>query len=126
MYCNPSSSQLRFINRAKIKTPSARDLVRISGDSRYTSNIMRIIKSRMPGLRHTYRKHLKRNHKLSGTIILKITLAANGNIIAISVDCSTTDDTDFDNAIKAKVKRWKWKKTETEKTTFTVPFTFYE
>lgn len=114
-------------SKGSIKTPSARDIdMGSGGGSRSVSEIMAVVRSRTPGLRHIYNKHLKQRPGFSGKVTLKFTIAPGGSVISISIVSSTTGFGPFDSAIKTAVSRWRWKKIKSGNTTVTIPFTFSE
>ena len=100
--------------------------------SRSASDIMEVVRQRMPGLRHIYNKFLKQQPHFQGVISLRFTIAPGGEIISISIASSTTGYGEFDNEIKTAVSRWNFGKFKCDdgnvanETTVTVPFTFYE
>ena len=100
--------------------------------SRSASDIMEVVRQRMPGLRHIYNKFLKQQPHFQGVVSLRFTIAPGGEIISISIASSTTGYGEFDNEIKTAVSRWNFGKFKCDdgnvanETTVTVPFTFYE
>ena len=93
---------------------------------------MKVVRQRMPGLRHIYNKFLKLQPHFQGVVSLRFTIAPGGEIISISIASSTTGYGEFDNEIKTAVSRWNFGKFKCDdgnianETTVTVPFTFYE
>lgn len=113
--------------KGKIKPPSPTDIDLEQGQtSRSASEIMKVIRTRTPGLRHIYSKFLKKKNGFQGKVTLKFTIAPGGEIISISIVSSTTSYTEFDNEIKNTVARWTFNKVKSGNTTVTVPFTFSE
>jgi TonB family protein len=63
-----------------------------------------------PSLRNNvYREYLKMKPGFSGKVMLRITIAASGEVTDISIRSSTTDYPEFDKAVKDAVATWKWK-----------------
>jgi TonB family protein len=85
---------------------------------------MAVVYARWPGLRRIYNDYLKTNPDLAGKVTLKFTIASDGDIIAISIESSTTSNSNFDAAIKDAVANWRWKTIKSGNTTPTIPFTF--
>ena len=113
--------------KGNMKTPSVRDIDMGSGNaSRSAADIMKVVRTRTPGLRHIYNKHLKKTPGLEGKVTLKFTIAPGGEVIAISIASSTTGSGEFDNDIKNAVGRWTFNKVKSGNTTVTIPFTFTE
>ena len=112
--------------KCSIRTPSERDIEIGAGSSRYAADIMKVVRQRMPGLRHVYNKFLKKKPGFQGKVALKFTIDPSGVIISISIAASTTGYSEFDNEIKSAVSRWKFSKVNAGNTTVTIPFTFSE
>ncbi|MDR1830655.1 MAG: TonB family protein [Candidatus Fibromonas sp.] len=111
--------------KGSLKAPSARDIDMGSGDnSRSKAEVMAVVNARMPGLRNIYNKYLKLRPKFGGKVTLKFTIVPSGDVIDIAIVSSTTDYSDFDNAVKNMVAAWKWKAIKSGNTTPTVPFNF--
>ena len=110
-----------------IKPPKDNEIEWGSGPaSRSAADIMKVVRQRMPGLRHVYNKHLKKVPGFQGKVTLKFTIAPGGEIISIATVSSTTGNSEFDNEIKNTVGRWKFSKVKSGNTTVTIPFTFTE
>ncbi len=113
--------------RGSIKTPSERDIdMGAGGGSRSAADIMKVVRQRTPGLRHSYNKFLKQKPGFSGKVTLRFTIAPGGDIISISIASSTTGYDEFDNDIKKTVSLWTFSKVKSGNTTVTIPFTFSE
>lgn len=112
--------------KGSIRTPSEHDIEIGAGSSRYAADIMKVVRQRMPGLRHVYNKFLKKKPGFQGKVALKFTIDPSGVIISISIAASTTGYSEFDNEIKSAVSRWKFSKVNAGNTTVTIPFTFSE
>lgn len=113
--------------KGSIKTPSAKDIdMGAGGGSRSASEIMQVVRSRTPGLRHIYNKHLKLKPGFSGKVTLKFTIAPGGDVISIAIASSSTGYSDFDNEVKNAVSRWRWKAIKSGNVTVSIPFTFTE
>ena len=97
-----------------------------SSQGRSMREVMRVINSRMPGLRHIYNKHLKTKPEFAGKVTLRFDILAGGSVVNISIVSSSTKYTAFDVDIKNKVRRWRFPKIKSGTTTITVPFTFSE
>ena len=113
--------------KGNMKTPSVRDIDLGAGNSsRSASDIMKVVRTRTPGLRHIYNKYLKKKPGLEGKVTLKFTIAPGGEVISIAVVSSTTGIGEFDGEIKNAVGRWTFSKVKSGNTTVTIPFTFTE
>jgi|GEM_PF-4873356 len=116
-------------SKGTISTPTEADL-RISPQPspRPSSEIMQVLRARFPGLRHVYNKYLKLRPGFAGKILLTLTIAPSGEIIATKLDSSITGYDEFDEEIRDAVSRWRFKvKPETTgNVAVTVPFLFLE
>ncbi len=113
--------------KGHFKEPSPTDIDFPSGgSSRSASEILKVVRTRTPGLRHIYNKFLKKKPGFQGKVTLKFMIAPGGEVISIAVASSTTGYADFDNEVKNAVSRWTFKKIKSGNTTVTIPFTFSE
>jgi len=113
--------------KGSIKTPSERDIdMGAGGGSRSAAEIMAVVRSRTPGLRHIYNKHLKLRPGFSGKVTLKFTIAPGGDVISIGIQSSSTGYGEFDEEVKDAVSRWRWKAIKSGNVTVSIPFTFSE
>ena len=124
----PSLDYGRNVKRGTVNYPSVRDidLKNENGANRTASDVMKVFRQRTPGLRHVYRKHLKKMPGFQGQITLKFTIAPKGEISDISIVSSTTQNRNFDAEILEKVSHWRFNSTKSGKTTVTIPITFSE
>ena len=75
----------------------------------YPEKVINVIAdSNMLGLRSVYYKYLKKGIDFEGNVLLKFTIAENGEISNIGILSSTTGNTEFDDAIKNNIASWKW------------------
>lgn len=113
--------------KAAVIPPAKKD-IKIQGIARDKSQIIKIIQQRTPGLRHIYNKALKQQPGLKGTIILELTIAANGKISEANIIESSTQNSDFDSKIKESVANWEFstEANDTHETKVTYPITFSE
>ncbi len=114
--------------KGSVKMPSERDIKvkNKNGANRTVSDIKKIVRMRVPGLRHVYEKYLKKGHKFRGKITLKLTIAADGGVTDVSIVSSTTQNREFDAEIQQYIRRWFFHREKTGETTVTIPFTFTE
>lgn len=95
------------------------------GSSFTTEEIYKAVQKRIQGLRHIYRKHLKKKTKFNGTVILNLKINANGDVENVVIKSSTTSYQEFDAEIVKAVSRWKFPKSKTGGNV-TIPFNFQE
>ena len=92
------------------------------------SRVKRVFQQRSPGLKHIYRKFIKKNpnNTFDGVITLKLTIAADGKVKKSSIKGSTTGVKEFDEEIRKAVSRWIFSKVKSGTTVVYVPIRFYE
>ena len=92
------------------------------------SRIKRVFQQRSPGLRHIYRKFVKKDsaNTFQGKIVLKLTIAADGSVKESSIKKSTTGVKEFDENIRTVVSRWTFPKVKSGTIVVYVPIRFYE
>lgn len=92
--------------RGVAKAPTYEELSVAGGVDADKALILKIIRLRIPGLRHIYNKHLKRNPSFSGTIVFRLNINAGGAVQKVQIDSTTTGNTDFDEKVQKAVGRW--------------------
>ena len=92
------------------------------------SRIKRVFQQRSPGLRHIYRKFIKKDsaNTFQGKIVLKLTIAADGTVKKCSIKNSTTGVKSFDEEIRNAASRWTFPKVKSGTIVVYVPIRFYE
>jgi TonB family protein len=116
--------QQAFFKRS-VKTPNRSDIVVVDAFGLDINDIWSVCRQRTPGLRHIYKSYLKKNPKISGTVVLKIEVGFGGFFKKVEIESSTTDCKEFDEKIRMAVSRWNFGKKQIQGT-FKIPFTFYE
>lgn len=94
--------------------------------SRSSQEIMQVVKSRTPGLRHIFNRTLKTVPGMAGKVTLKFTILPGGEVVECSIVSSTTNNEEFDEAIRKQVMTWEFKVIPSGNTTVSLPFTFSE
>jgi len=91
------------------------------------SRVKRVFQQRSPGLKHIYRKFIKKNpnNTFDGVITLKLTIAADGRVKKSSIKGSTTGVKEFDEKIRNEVSQWTFSKVKSGKTIVYVPIRFF-
>lgn len=113
--------------KGNIRAPSERDIdMGAGGGARSVAEIMAVVRSRTPGLRHIYNKHLKNRPGFSGKVTLRFTIAPGGDIIKIGITGTTTGYPEFDEDVRRAVSTWRFKVIKSGNTEVTIPFTFTE
>ena len=92
--------------RGVAKAPTYEELSVAGGVDADKALILKIIRLRIPGLRHIYNKHLKRNPSFSGTIVFRLNINAGGAVQKVQIHSTTTGNTDFDEKVQKAVGRW--------------------
>lgn len=122
-----SAGALSTRARGPMKIPSPTDIEWGSDHSvRSSSDVMKVIRTRTPGLRHIYNKYLKKKTGFQGKVTLRFTIAPGGEVISNAIVGSTTGYAEFDSEIRNAVSRWAFSKIKAGNTTVTIPFTFSE
>ena len=73
-----------------------------------------------------YNNYLRKKPHFAGTIKVKYTILANGDVEKAEVVSATTDYPEFEQAVAADLLQWKYPGGDYEKCTITVPLTFSE
>ena len=121
------SGAIKTKAKGHLKEPKMNEIdMGSAGGSRSASEIMKVVRQRMSGLRHIYNTHLKKKPGFQGKVTLRFTIAPGGEIINIAIVSSSTGYSEFDSDVKNAVKRWTFAKIKSGNTTVTVPFTFTE
>ena len=114
-----------FKIKDSFRTPSINDISIEPNAPRTASQVMQVVRQRIPQLRHIYYKQLKNKANFEGIITLKFTIEPNGNIVDMAIVSSTTRHKDFDNEIReAIISHWYFSKIDSGNTTVTIPFKF--
>lgn len=102
---------------------SVKDVQIISSGNRIAKNLEKVAQQRNPGLKHVYKKFWDMKAGFSGNVVLKLTIAPNGDVISCSIESSTTGYSDFDKEIEKTVSRWVFDKSDAN-TVATISFSF--
>lgn len=102
---------------------SVKDVKIISSGNRIAKNLEKVAQQRNPGLKHVYKKFWDMKASFSGNVVLKLTIAPNGDVISCSIESSTTGYSDFDKEIEKTVSRWVFDKSDAN-TVATISFSF--
>ena len=117
-----------------------RDELKLSNGVIYDkAPILRVIRQRIPGLRHIYNKHLNKNRAkscqknnqddvdpdFSGTIFFELNIDASGFVQKIDIQSSNTGNKDFDDEVKNAISRWIFPKLKSSEVV-TFPITFFK
>jgi TonB family protein len=70
--------------------------------------IGQIIKEQQARLKYVFEKFLKRDPNLSGKLLIRFTILANGTTTNVSIVSSSTGNPEFDETISRYVKRWEF------------------
>lgn len=111
--------------RGVAKAPTYEELSVAGGVDADKALILKIIRRRIPGLRHIYNKHLKRNPSFSGTIVFRLNINADGTVQKVQIDSTTTGNRAFDEDVQKAVSYWKFPKMNSDEVA-TFPIRFYE
>lgn len=114
--------------KSLVKLPTSKDIEILTQDSKKDIlgkiRILRVLRSRTPGLRHIYKKYLKTNKTFEAKIWIKMTIDASGKIIKINVDSTTSKNDAFEKIALKKIKLWKFSEIKAGMTTIRFPLEF--
>ena len=111
--------------RIFVETPFKDELKLASSDDSDKALILKAIRSRAPGFRIVYHRHLKKKPVFSGTIVLRLNINADGTVQKVQIDSTTTGDRAFDEDVQKAVSYWKFPKMNSDEVA-TFPIRFYE
>jgi len=130
-----------LMSRAKgaVSTPTKDELILSNGVIYDKASILRVIRQRIPGLRHIYNKHLNRNRAkacqknnqddvdpdFSGTIVFQLNIDVNGFVQKIDIQSSNTGNKNFDDEVKNAISRWIFRELKSSDVV-TFPITFFK
>lgn len=93
---------------------------------RSLQEVLQVVKSRTPGLRHIYNQILRTHPGMEGKVTLRFTILPGGTVVRCEIASSTTGSTDFDEAIRKTILTWNFKVIPSGETAITLPFHFSE
>ena len=108
-----------------VETPFKDELKLASSDDSDKALILKTIRSRAPGFRIVYHRHLKKKPVFSGTIVLRLNINADGTVQKVQIDSTTTGNRAFDEDVQKAVSYWKFPKMNSDEVA-TFPIRFYE
>lgn len=122
---NSNAFQSRWSVKVLYKNIEFADKQTVNQDM--VSRVKRVFQQRSPGLKHIYRKFIKKNsaNTFQGKIVLKLTIAADGTVKESSIKKSTTGVKDFDEEIRNAVSRWTFTKVKSGTAVVYVPIRFF-
>lgn len=108
-----SVSGTQIASVAKVNLTSAPpeikgDAAAAGADARSMAAINKIVSSEEGRLRKVYESMLKRDPGLSGKLVIKFTILADGSVTDIAIVKSTTNNPSFDERIVSYIKRFKF------------------
>jgi outer membrane biosynthesis protein TonB len=101
---------------------SSAALQEFDSDSRSQSDIVKVIKRRIGGIKHCYEKRLKRDPELRGKIVISFVIHPGGKVIEVEVASNTTGDSELAECIASRVKSIRFPATDGSETSVTYPF----
>jgi len=92
---------------------------------RSSAVIARIVNQRKQGIEYIYKKYLKTNPSLEGKIVVRFTIAANGDVTACSIVSSTMGNGGLESEICSRIMTWKFPPIDAGDVTVVYPFAFF-
>ena len=137
LYGSPAVPMIRA--KGDVSIPMGDELKLSDGVIYDKAPILRVIRQRIPGLRHIYNKHLIRNRAktcqknnqdnvdpdFNGTIVFQLNIDADGSVKKIEIQSSNTGNKDFDDEVKRAISRWIFPKLKSGEVV-TFPITFFK
>ena len=116
--------------RGTRKKSEARVVARVSSaamqefdsDSRSQSDIKKVMRRRLGGIKRCYEKRLKRNPDLRGKVVIRFVIHQGGKIIEVEVVENTTGDPELAACIRARVAAIRFGSTDGGETVVVYPF----
>lgn len=95
--------------------------------TRSTADILSVIRSHSPGLRHVYNTYLRTHSGMKGKVTLRFAIAPSGQVVDATIVSSSTDASDFDSFVVEKLLSWRFESVKAAGNDIvTVPFNFSE
>ncbi len=95
--------------------------------TRSTADILSVIRSHSPGLRHVYNTYLRTHSGTKGKVTLRFAIAPSGQVVDAAIVSSSTDASDFDSLVVEKLLSWRFEPVKAAGNDIvTVPFNFSE
>jgi TonB family protein len=101
----------------------------VSNEERFRSSeeILAVVRSHAPGLRHLYNQHLKRNPGLGGKVTVRFAISPSGLVVDAAIASGTTGSRGFEAEVLARVRSWRFGAIDAHGNDIvTVPFNFSE
>ncbi|MDG5814822.1 TonB family protein [Chitinispirillales bacterium ANBcel5] len=107
------SQRTRIQETSEAKSPEYLELKRRQQLSinpyRRPSFIKRIIDEHSPELRFIYNRHLRTEEKISGQMLVEMTIAADGTVTATRIVQSTMGDPNFEQNVLQSILKWNFR-----------------
>lgn len=83
-----------------------------------------VIKPEQARLVYVYEKWLKKDPNLTGKLVIRFTILANGSVSSVDIVSSTTNNPEFDSTICRYIKRWEFSPISENSGSVTVVYPF--
>ncbi len=103
--------------------------IQVSNEERFRSSeeILAVVRSHAPGLRHLYNRHLKRSPGLGGKVTVRFAISPGGLVVDAAIAGGTTGSRGFEAEVLARVRSWRFGVIDAHGNDIvTVPFNFSE
>lgn len=103
--------------------------IQVSSEERFRSSeeILAVVRSHAPGLRHLYNTHLKRSPGLGGKVTVRFAISPSGLVVDAAIADGTTGSRGFEAEVLARVRTWRFGAIDAHGNDIvTVPFNFSE
>ena len=112
-----AKSEARVVARV-----SSAAMQEFDSDSRSQSDIKKMMRRRLGGIKRCYEKRLKRNPELKGKVVIRFVIHPGGKVIEVEIVENTTGDSELAACIRAKVKAIRFSNTDGGETVVVYPF----
>lgn len=91
---------------------------------RTADEIERVFQQNKGGIFNLYNRALRKNPSLSGQVVVELTIAPNGQVIAVNIISSELGDEKLERKLVIKIKKFKFTKANVAEITVTYPIDF--
>lgn len=118
---------LKGARTGELTGPATSFTVSNEGRFRSSEDILAVVRSHSPGLRHLYNTHLKLNPGLGGKVTVRFAISPSGRVVDAATVSATTGSRRFEEQVLEKIQTWRFEAIKAVGNDIvTVPFNFSE
>ncbi len=110
--------------QVRIAAPAAIAGSEASGAGRQPGALMAVVQRHAAAVRFCYNRFLQKRPGVSGQVVLRLTVAADGSVTAANVARTTLNDSELESCVMGQAREWRFAPAEEASFTFDVPFVF--